>query len=51
MFRASARTRYDQMLKKGVERKEVLRALSEVFRTHGYEGASLTLITEATGLG
>ena len=39
------------MLKKGVERKEILRALGEVFRAHGYEGASLTLITEATGLG
>jgi TetR/AcrR family transcriptional repressor of lmrAB and yxaGH operons len=34
-----------------VERREVLRALGEVFRTHGYEGASLTLITEATGFG
>ena len=39
------------MLKKGVERRDVLRALGEVFRAHGYEGASLTLITEATGLG
>src|SRR4029078_10699962 len=39
------------MLKKGVERSQVLRALGEVFRAHGYEGASLTLITEATGLG
>jgi AcrR family transcriptional regulator len=39
------------MLKKGVERKEVLRALGEAFRAHGYEGASLTLITEATRLG
>jgi len=39
------------MLKKGTERSEVLRALGEVFRAHGYEGASLTLITEATGLG
>ena len=39
------------MLKKGAERREVLRALGEVFRAHGYEGASLTLITEATGLG
>jgi len=39
------------MLKKGVERRQVLRALGEVFRAHGYEGASLTLITEATGLG
>jgi AcrR family transcriptional regulator len=33
------------------ERKDILRALGEVFRAHGYEGASLTLITEATGLG
>ena len=39
------------MLKRGVERKEVLRTLGEVFRSHGYEGASLTLITDATGLG
>ncbi|NOJ46885.1 TetR/AcrR family transcriptional regulator [Bradyrhizobium archetypum] len=39
------------MLKRGVERKEIVRALGEVFRAHGYEGASLTLITEATGLG
>jgi TetR/AcrR family transcriptional regulator, lmrAB and yxaGH operons repressor len=39
-------------VKKGVtERKEILRALGEVFRAHGYEGASLALITEATGLG
>ena len=40
-----------RMPKKGVERAHVLRALGEVFRAHGYEGASLTLITEATGLG
>jgi TetR/AcrR family transcriptional repressor of lmrAB and yxaGH operons len=32
-------------------RAELLGALGEVFRTHGYEGASLTLITQATGLG
>jgi TetR/AcrR family transcriptional repressor of lmrAB and yxaGH operons len=39
-------------MKKDVfERKQVLRSLGEVFRAHGYEGASLTLITEATGLG
>jgi AcrR family transcriptional regulator len=38
-------------MKKAVERTEILRALGEVFRAHGYEGASLTLITEATGLG
>lgn len=29
----------------------MLPQLGEVFRVHGYEGASLTLITEATGLG
>lgn len=33
----------------GAERH--LPALAEVFRTHGYEGASLALITGATGLG
>ena len=33
------------------DRKDILRALGEVFRAHGYEGASLALITEATGLG
>src|SRR5689334_1226155 len=32
-------------------REHVLSQLGEVFRAHGYEGASLTLITEATGLG
>jgi AcrR family transcriptional regulator len=30
---------------------KILGQLGEVFRTHGYEGASLTLITQATGLG
>ena len=39
------------MKKDVVERKQVLRSLGEVFRAHGYEGASLTLITESTGLG
>ncbi len=39
------------MLKPVAERADLLRALGEVFRAHGYEGASLTLITEATGLG
>lgn len=29
----------------------MLSALAEVFRTHGYDGASLALISEATGLG
>lgn len=32
-------------------RDELLAALGEVFRAHGYEGASLALISEATGLG
>ena len=32
-------------------RAGLLPQLGEVFRVHGYEGASLTLITEATGLG
>lgn len=33
------------------ERHDALPALGEVFREHGYEGASLALITESTGLG
>ncbi|MGH1575366.1 TetR/AcrR family transcriptional regulator [Methylobacterium sp. P31] len=33
------------------ERDGLLPALAEVFRAHGYEGASLSLITRATGLG
>ena len=33
------------------ERGDVLPALTEVFRTHGYEGASLALISRHTGLG
>jgi TetR/AcrR family transcriptional repressor of lmrAB and yxaGH operons len=32
-------------------RAGLLPQLGEVFRVHGYEGASLTLITKATGLG
>jgi AcrR family transcriptional regulator len=51
MSQASAKARCDAMLKRGAERRDVLRALGEVFRAHGYEGASLTLITDATGLG
>ena len=34
-----------------VERADVIPALAEVFRTHGFEGASLSLIGGATGLG
>ena len=33
------------------ERAGILPALAEVFRAHGYEGASLSLISRATGLG
>ena len=33
------------------ERSDVIPVLAEVFRTHGYEGATLSVITEATGLG
>ncbi|MFC7051121.1 TetR/AcrR family transcriptional regulator [Hansschlegelia quercus] len=33
------------------ERSDALPALGECFREHGYEGASLALIGEATGLG
>jgi TetR/AcrR family transcriptional repressor of lmrAB and yxaGH operons len=33
------------------ERAELLPLLGEVFRAHGYEGATLALITQATGLG
>jgi AcrR family transcriptional regulator len=33
------------------ERADTLPALAEVFREHGYEGASLSLISQATGLG
>ena len=32
-------------------RGRVIAQLAEVFRAHGYEGTSLSLITEATGLG
>src|SRR5260370_12007159 len=33
------------------ERADVLPQLAEVFRGHGYEGATLALISDATGLG
>jgi TetR/AcrR family transcriptional regulator, lmrAB and yxaGH operons repressor len=36
---------------KASDRAELLPVLGEVFRAHGYEGASLSLISEATGLG
>ena len=33
------------------ERSDLVPLLAEVFREHGYEGASLSLISQATGLG
>jgi TetR/AcrR family transcriptional regulator, lmrAB and yxaGH operons repressor len=51
MSPVSATVRCDVAMKGAIERKAVLRGLGEVFRAHGYEAASLTLITEATGLG
>ena len=39
------------MAKPVSERAELLPLLGEVFRAHGYEGATLALITQATGLG
>lgn len=33
------------------EREKALPALAEVFRTHGYDGTTLALMTQATGLG
>jgi TetR/AcrR family transcriptional repressor of lmrAB and yxaGH operons len=32
-------------------RPDIIPALAEVFREHGYEGASLALLGDATGLG
>jgi AcrR family transcriptional regulator len=39
------------MAKAVTERAELLMQLAEVFRAHGYEGATLALISQATGLG
>ena len=39
------------MTKPASERANLLPLLGEVFRAYGYEGATLALITEATGLG
>ncbi len=39
------------MARPGADRAALLPVLGEVFRAHGYEGASLALIGEATGLG
>ena len=39
------------MARTSAERSDVVVQLAEVFRTYGYEGASLARITEGTGLG
>jgi TetR/AcrR family transcriptional regulator, lmrAB and yxaGH operons repressor len=39
------------MTKPASERADLLPLLGEVFRAYGYEGATLALITDATGLG
>lgn len=39
------------MAKTETVRGDILALLAEVFRAHGYEGATLALISEATGLG
>lgn len=39
------------MAKIASERADLLPLLGEVFRSHGYEGATLALISQATGLG
>src|SRR5687767_6837809 len=39
------------MTKPVVDRADLLPLLAEVFRSHGYEGATLALISQATGLG
>ena len=44
--------RFDEAMIRAVsERADLLPLLAEVFRSHGYEGATLALIGEATGLG
>jgi TetR/AcrR family transcriptional regulator, lmrAB and yxaGH operons repressor len=39
------------MVKTVAERSDVIPVLTEIFREHGYEGASLSVIAERTGLG
>ncbi|MDQ0561712.1 AcrR family transcriptional regulator [Rhizobium mesoamericanum] len=39
------------MVRMVAERSDAIASLAEVFREHGYEGASLALIGKATGLG
>lgn len=44
-------SRGDWMRRIAPDRDQLLAIVAEVFREHGYEGASLALIGEATGLG
>ncbi|MEP7454567.1 TetR/AcrR family transcriptional regulator [Phyllobacterium sp. SB3] len=39
------------MAKTIAERSDIIPVLAEIFREHGFEGASLSVITERTGLG
>ena len=39
------------MARTGTERADALAALAEVFRAYGYDGASIQLLSKATGLG
>jgi AcrR family transcriptional regulator len=39
------------MARTAAERQDIIPVLAEIFRIYGYEGASLTRITEGTGLG
>lgn len=39
------------MAKTDAARGDILASLAEVFRAHGYEGATLARISDATGLG
>ena len=52
MFRDWVRVRSDEADANPVsDRADLLPLLAEVFRSHGYEGATLALISQATGLG
>src|SRR5262249_23293145 len=49
--RTSACNRQGRMSKTRAERDDVIPALGEIFREYGFEGTSLSVITEKTGLG
>lgn len=50
-IRAFRNSGFKAMPKIVAERSDVIPALAEVFREHGFEGASISMITEKTGLG